>query len=81
MYAIQNVKTGKFLYGTNYCYCPPHQRTSYNQMETYATLWEAQSDFLHRKCGKNYKIVVLETVKVKHVIKPPKSYKEVTYDD
>lgn len=28
MFAIQNIKTGKFLYGTDYRYRPPHQRTS-----------------------------------------------------
>lgn len=27
MFAIQNIKTGKFLTGTDYSYYPPHQRT------------------------------------------------------
>ena len=28
MYAIQNIRTGKFVYGTDYRFYPPHQRTS-----------------------------------------------------
>lgn len=32
MFAIQNQKTGKFLYGTDYRYNPPRQRTSFNEI-------------------------------------------------
>lgn len=38
MFAIQNQKTGKFLYGTDYRYNPPRQRTSFNEMRTYSDL-------------------------------------------
>lgn len=77
MYAIQNVKTGKFVYGTDYRYSPRRQRTSFNRMLTYEDLEDAQSDFLHRKCGKDYKIAVLKTVEVKRLIEPPKSYSDL----
>lgn len=68
MYAIQNIKTGKFVYGTDYRYYPRHQRTSHNRLLTYDTLAQAKSDYLHRQCGKDYRIVVLKTVQVKRQI-------------
>ena len=72
MYAIQNIKTGKFVYGTDYRYgrmAKKHnQRTSKNKMLTYADYYEAAEDFRYRGCGKNYRIVVLKTVEVKGVI-------------
>lgn len=81
MYAIQNVKTGKFVYGTDYRYFPRRQRTSFNRMLTYEDLEDAQSDFLHRQCGKDYKIAVLKTVEVKRLIEPPKSYSDLHESD
>lgn len=52
MFAIQNIKTGKFLYGTDYRYRPPHQRTSNTKMLTYSSIAEAAHDFwVKRKCG------------------------------
>lgn len=72
MYAIQNIKTGKFVYGTDYRYFRPgkkhNQRTSKNQMLTYADYFQAAEDFRTRGCGKDYRIVVLKTVEVKRVI-------------
>lgn len=72
MYAIQNIKTGKFVYGTDYRYKNSNkkynQRTSHNQMLTYADYESAKSDFRRRGCGKDYRIVVLKTVEVKRVI-------------
>lgn len=69
MFAIQNVKTGKFMYGTDFRYGGPHhQRTSHNEMRTYSNLAQAKYDFIHRQCGKDYRIVVLKTVAVKRVI-------------
>lgn len=72
MYAIQNIKTGKFVYGTDRRYPKPgkkyNQRTSKDQMLTYADYYEAAGDFRHRGCGKDYRIVVLKTVEVKRVI-------------
>ena len=68
MFAIQNRKTGKFLYGTDYRYSPPRQRTSLNEMRTYSDLRYAVADYNNRRCGKDYRIVVLKTVEVKRVI-------------
>lgn len=64
MFAIQNIKTGKFLYGTDYRYRP-----SKTKMLTYSSIAEAAHDFwVKRKCGKDYRIVVLKSVEVKRVI-------------
>lgn len=62
-------QTGKFLYDTDYRYYPPHQRTSKTKMLTYSSIAEAAHDFwVKRKCGKDYRIVVLKSVEVKRVI-------------
>lgn len=68
MYAIQNIKTGKFLYGTDYRYYPRHQRTSFEQMLTFDEYFFAECAFISRECGKDYRIVELEPVKVKRVL-------------
>lgn len=68
MFAIQNIKTGKFLFGTDFRYNPYHQRTSDNQMLTYSYLAMAKSDYLHRKCSPDYRIVCLKPVEVNTVI-------------
>lgn len=70
MFAIQNRKTGKFVYGTNYCYYPRHQRTDFERMLTYDEYSFAESDFLSRGCSKDYRIVELKPVKVKRVLPP-----------
>lgn len=65
MYAIQNINTGKFVYGTDYRFCPPHQRTSKSEMLTYSTLAEvAHAFWIKRKCGKDYRIVKLKKPEV-----------------
>lgn len=68
MFAIQNIKTGNFLYGTDYRYFPPHQRTSRNQALTYDCLTTAKADFCRRRCGKDYRVVCLKTLEVKRVV-------------
>lgn len=68
MFAIQNIKTGKFLYGTDYRYFPRHQRTSHNKMLTYENLSFAKADYMSRMCGKDYRIVCLKTVEVKRIV-------------
>ena len=68
MFAIQNIKTGKFLCGTDYRYFPPHQRTSRNQALTYDSLARAKADFRGRRCGKDYRVVCLKIIGVKRVI-------------
>lgn len=68
MFTIINVKTGEFVYGTDYRYHPPHQRTSNCQMLTYPSEESARLDFLCRKCGKDYKIACLQTVTIRRII-------------
>lgn len=68
MFAIQNIKTGKFVSGTNYCYYPRHQITSRNKMLIYDILASAKADYIGRGCGKDYRLVVLKTVEVKRII-------------
>lgn len=80
MYAIINAKTGKFVFGTDRRYHPWRQRTSKNCMLTYDSLCAAQSDFMSRKCGKDYKIAVLKTPEVKLLMEPPKSWDDIVYD-
>lgn len=83
MYAIQNIKTGKFVYGTDYRYGrigkKHNQRTSKNQMLTYADYFQAAEDFRTRGCGKDYRIVVLKTVEVKRVIDFDMDSRYMTY--
>lgn len=83
MYAIQNIKTGKFVYGTDYRYPHPgkkfNQLTSKNKMLTYEDYYEAAEDFRHRGCGKNYRIVVLKTVEVKRIMDFDKPDGYMTY--
>lgn len=83
MYAIQNIKTGKFVYGTDYRYGKVgeshHQRTSNCQMLTYDDYYVAADDFRHRRCGKDYRIVVLKTVEVKRVIEFDMEDRYLTY--
>lgn len=67
MYAIQNIKTGKFVCGTDYRYDPPHQLTHNDEMLTYHMDLQAFNDFKKRRCGKDYRIVVLKTIEVKRV--------------
>ena len=73
MYAIQNTKTGKFVFGTDHRYPVNNrgtrrQRTSCERMLTYEDYPEAKAELLARRCGKDYKVVVLGTIKVKRVI-------------
>lgn len=68
MFAIQNQRTKKFLYGTDFRYSPPRQRTSFNQMRTYETASDALFDLTQRKCGKDYRVVCLKKIEVKRVL-------------
>ena len=60
MYAIKNTKTNKWVRGTDYRYSPYHQFTSNQQALTWESEAEANLQFKHRRCGKNYKVVELE---------------------
>ena len=71
MYTIQNIRTKKYLFGTAFGYGPGSckQRTSFEMMVTYDSLYSAKVDFLHRQCGRDYRIVRLKSPKVERVIK------------
>lgn len=61
MFAIINRKTGKFVYGTDYRYNPPHQRTSEEQLLTYETEEAAELDLRCRRASHSkYRIVKIE---------------------
>lgn len=70
MYAIQNIETGEFLFGTDFGYGPDscRQRTSLDQMLTFDRLRYAKVDFIHRQCGSSYRIVRVKTPEVERVI-------------
>ena len=70
MYAIQNIETGEFLFGTDFGYGPGscQQRTSLEQMLTFDSLRYAKVDFIHRQCGNDYRIVRLKLPEVERVI-------------
>lgn len=57
MYAIKSIKTGKWLFGTNFRFSPPHQRTSSDQCMTWEDKNTAESEFRRRHCNSDYKIV------------------------
>ncbi len=70
MYAIQNIETGEYLYGTDFGYGPDscQQRTSLEQMLTFDRLRYAKADFIRRQCGNAYRIVRLKPPEVARVI-------------
>lgn len=70
MYAIQNIKSGEFLLGTDFGYGPDscRQRTSLDQMLTFDCLRRAKVEFIHRQCGSDYRIVRIKTPEVERVI-------------
>lgn len=74
MFAIQNQKTKAFVYGTDYRYSPPHQRTSLWRMLTYQSKSDAFDDLRYRKCGKDHKVVCLKTIEVKRVYENETAY-------
>lgn len=68
MFAIQNIKTGKFVFGTDYRHHPPHQRTSDHRVLTFDNLATAKIEYRTRRCSKNYRVVCLKPVEVKAII-------------
>lgn len=56
-YCIMNKRTGLLVYGTDYRYSPPHQRTGLHQALTFPDRRKAELAFEERCCGKDYKIV------------------------
>ena len=62
-----NRRTGKFVYGTDRRYSPPHQLTSDSQALTFPTERKAKLELEFRECSKDY-IVVPVTLRVGHDI-------------
>ena len=54
MYAIYNKRTKKFLYGTDYRYSPPRQRTSFDDALLFESDFKVKQALKHRRCGKDY---------------------------
>lgn len=57
MYAIRNKRTKKWVYGTDYNYSPPRQRTSFYTAVLFEDETDAKRAFKLRCCGKDYEIV------------------------
>jgi len=64
MFVIQNIKTKKFVSGSDRRYDPPHQITSNSEALTFEDWQDAKHAFTIRRCNQNYKIVEAE-IKVK----------------
>lgn len=59
MYAIQNKRTFKWLYGTDFTQNPHTQRTSFDRALTFETYEDAEIEYKRRMCGKTYEIVAV----------------------
>lgn len=58
MYAIINIRTKKFLYGTNFRVSPCTQRISTDKAMLFGDTLEAEMEFKRRGCNNStYKIV------------------------
>lgn len=68
MYVIVNVKTGKFVCGTDFRKYPYRQFTSEDQMLTFPDIESADVEYCRRMCGKNYKIARLEKPKISYYV-------------
>ena len=71
MFAIQNKRTAQFVFGTDYRFHPPRQRTSMNKLCTYESAAEANADRLNRRCGRDYVVVEIEVRVVEGARVPP----------
>ena len=59
MYAIQNIRNGKFLNGTDFSASPYKQRTSRRHATLFGDKATAFEEFARRKCGPDYRVVSL----------------------
>lgn len=60
MYAIRNKRTGEWIYGTDFNYSPPMQRTSSEQVMTFDSAYRAEFEYSQRQCDEDYEIVKVE---------------------
>lgn len=65
LYAIQNIKNGKFLNGTDFSTTPYKQRTSKRHATIFSGKENAFAEFSKRMCGPDYRVVSLTTAEVK----------------
>lgn len=64
MFAIRNKRSKRWLYGTDFRYHPPHQRTDTDRVMIFPT-WEiARLETIWRSCGKDYEIVAVKIEEV-----------------
>ena len=64
-YAIQNKITGEFVYGTDYRYRPTaHQFTEPEVGLMFTSRYDAEIIMKSRRCGKSYRVVEVEPLKV-----------------
>lgn len=68
MFAIQDTKTGKWVYGTDFRYNPPHQRTSNNRVMIWDSVTDALFEYKRRKCGKKYKVAELKPLEIERYV-------------
>lgn len=60
MYAIRHKKTKKWVYGTDYRYDPPHQRTSEDNALLFEYDFQAETALKTRRVSEDYEIVEVE---------------------
>ncbi len=77
MYVIINKKNKKMVYGTDYRYNPPHQRLSWKKCLTFEDREEAEYEFRHRRCGKDYVICEVNSLILQE---PDNNWDELVYD-
>jgi len=70
VYAIQNIETGEFLYGTDFGHGPDscRQKTGLEHMLTFDSLRYAKVEFIRRQCDISYRIVRVKRSEVERVI-------------
>lgn len=65
MWAIQNRRTKKWVYGTNWDRDgKPVQRTSFDRVLTWEDYQDAAIEFRRRRCGIDYRIVPIKIEEV-----------------
>lgn len=62
LYAVKHKKTGRFITGTDFRYCPPRQILSDYNSPLILTGYNLMSELKHRKVSMRYYTVVTVTV-------------------
>lgn len=63
-YAIQNKRTKKFVFGTDWRFSPPHQITESEVGMIFTEKFDAEITMSVRKCGKEYEVVEIKPLEV-----------------